>query len=147
MNFMPSSGEELQSEYILPRGQAISAFHQILALNQAISPLLQISEIRTIAADDLWMSPCYQQDCVAIHFTWKKDWEGVKRVLPLLEERLAQFDARPHWGKLFAMEPNRLQSLYQKLPEFCQLLRHYDPDQKFSNEFLDRFIFGNFDQS
>jgi xylitol oxidase len=140
MDFTPSSGEELQSEYILSRQHALSAFQEILQLQEYIAPLLQISEVRTIAEDKLWMSPCYHQDCVAIHFTWKKDWESARQVLPLLEERLAQFEARPHWGKLFTMEPERLQSLYQKLPEFRQLLSHYDPDRKFSNEFLDKFI-------
>lgn len=142
MDFTPSSGEELQSEYILPRQHALSAFHVIDQIRQHITPLLQISEIRTIAADELWMSPCYRQDCVAIHFTWKKDWEAVRQVLPLIEDRLAQFDARPHWGKLFTMDPERLRSLYQKLPEFRQLLEHYDPQGKFHNEFLDKYIFG-----
>jgi xylitol oxidase len=141
MEFTPSSGEELQSEYILPRQHAIRAFHVVDQLREYIAPLLQISEIRTIAADDLWMSPCYQQDCVAIHFTWKKDWEGVRQLLPVIEERLAQFDARPHWGKLFTMAPGHLQSLYKKLPEFRQLLEQYDPTGKFRNSFLNKYIF------
>src|SRR6266542_1664206 len=130
LNFTPSSGEELQSEYILPRQHAISAFHTVNQLREYIFPLLQISEIRTIASDNLWMSPCYGQDCVAIHFTWKRDWEAVRQVLPMIEDRLAQFEARPHWGKLFTMEPALLQSLYKKLPEFRGLLQHYDPHGK-----------------
>jgi alditol oxidase len=141
LDFTPSSGEELQSEYILPRQHAISAFHMVNQLREYIFPLLQISEIRTIASDNLWMSPCYGQDCVAIHFTWKMDWEGVKQVLPMLEDRLAQFGARPHWGKLFTMEPARLQSLYKKLPEFRGLLQYYDPQGKFRNAFLDKYVF------
>ena len=147
LGFTPSSGEELQSEYILPRQDAIPAFQEILKIRNHITPLLQISEIRTIAADTLWMSPCYRQDSVAIHFTWKKDWEGVRQVLPLLEERLAQFGARPHWGKLFTMQPDRLQSLYPKLPAFRSLLQQYDPLGKFRNSFLDRYIFGNSSQA
>ena len=107
-----------------------------------MAPLLMISEIRTIAADTLWMSPCYKQACVAIHFTWNKDWPAVSKLLPLIEERLAPFDARPHWGKLFTMPPARLDSLYEKLPEFRQLLRSYDPQGKFRNAFLDTYIFG-----
>jgi xylitol oxidase len=141
MGFTPSSGEELQSEYILPRQFAIPAFQEILTIKDHITPHLQISEVRTIAADNLWMSPCYRQDSAAIHFTWVKDWESVRRILPILEERLAQFSARPHWGKLFTMQPDRLQSLYPKLPEFRQLLKRFDPQGKFRNAFLDRYIF------
>jgi xylitol oxidase len=142
MDFTPSSGAELQSEYFLPRQHAFAAFHAMDQIREHIVPLLQISEVRTIAADDLWMSPCYQQDCVAIHFTWKKDWPAVSEVLPLIEERLAPFDARPHWGKLFTMHPEHLQSLYAKLPDFQELLQKYDPQGKFRNEFLDKYIFG-----
>jgi xylitol oxidase len=93
------------------------------------------------------MSPCYQQDCVAIHFTWEKDWEGVRQVLPIIEGQLAKFDARPHWGKLFTLRADRLQSLYSKLPDFRQLLQQYDPQGKFSNAFLDGNIFGIFNSS
>ena len=141
IGFTPSSGEELQSEYILPRRYAIPAFNEILRIQNHITPLLQISEVRTIAADALWMSPCHRQDSVAIHFTWRQDWDGVRQVLPLLEERLSQFEARPHWGKLFTMEANQLETLYKKLPDFRDLLQHYDPQGKFRNAFLERYIF------
>jgi xylitol oxidase len=142
MNFTPSSGEELQSEYLVPRPQAVAALRAIDGLRAQVAPLLQISEVRTIAADDLWMSPCYRQACVGIHFTWKKDWAAVRHLLPRLEEALAPFQARPHWGKLFTMPAARLQALYTKLPDFQRLLRTYDPRGKFGNAFLDRYIFG-----
>ena len=142
MEFTPSVGEELQSEYFVPREHAFAAFLAMDGLGEHIAPLLQISEVRTIAADKLWMSPCYQQDSVAIHFTWKQDWEGVRNVLPMIEEALAPFHARPHWAKLFTMSPARLQSLYSKLPDFQQLLGQYDPQEKFRNTFLDTYIFG-----
>ena len=142
MDFTPSSGEELQTEYLVPRQYAFKALRVIDQLKEYIVPLLQISEIRSIAADDLWMSPCYKQACIAIHFTWKKDWEGVRNILPMIEDQLAQFDARPHWAKLFTMSPAYLQSPYEKLPDFRQLLQHYDPQGKFRNEFLDKYIFG-----
>jgi xylitol oxidase len=141
LEFTPSSGEELQSEYILPRQHALSAFHAVDELRDHIAPLLQISEIRTIASDTLWMSPCYGQDCVAIHFTWKKDWDRVRQILPMIEEKFASLEARPHWGKLFTMTPAHLKSLYKKLPEFRQLLKRYDPTGKFRNSFLDQFVF------
>jgi len=79
---------------------------------------------------------------VAIHFTWIKDWERVRGVLPRIEAALAPFEARPHWGKLFTMPAARLQGLYEKLPDFRRLLAEYDPQGKFRNDFLDRYIFG-----
>jgi xylitol oxidase len=142
IDHMPSSGEELQAEYFVPRQHAVAAVRAVDRLRAQIAPLLQISEIRTIAADTLWMSPCYQQACVAIHFTWKKDWPAVSKVLPMIEEQLAPFNARPHWGKLFTMPPAQLRSLYERLPGFQQLLRSYDPQGKFRNAFLDTYIFG-----
>jgi len=142
MDFTPSSGEELQSEYLVPRQHAFAALRAIDQLREHVASLLQISEVRSIAADNLWMSPCYKQACVSIHFTWKKDWPRVRKVLPIIEDQLAVFDARPHWGKLFTMSPRRVQSLYEKLPDFQGLLQNYDPQGKFRNAFLDKYIFG-----
>jgi len=142
MDYTPSNGEELQSEYFVPRRNAIAAFAAIARLRERISPLLLISELRTIAADRLWMSPCYGQASAAIHFTWKADWPGVRSVLPMIEAELAPLGARPHWGKLFTLDPTRLQSLYERLPDFRQLLVKFDPRGKFRNAFLDRYIFG-----
>jgi xylitol oxidase len=142
MDHTPSSGEELQSECLVPRRYAVTAIRALARLHQPMAPLLQISEIRTIAADTLWMSPCYQQPCIGLHFTWEKDWPAVRKLLPRIEEQLAPFEARPHWGKLFTMAPTRLRSLYPKLPDFLDLLRTYDPGGKFRNPFLDTYLFG-----
>lgn len=136
MEFTPSAGEELQTEYLIPYANALQAIHAIQECGEAISPLLLISEVRTIAADTFWMSPCYQQPCIGIHFTWKKDWSAVRDLLPLIESRLEPFQARPHWGKLFTTSPSHLPALYPKLPEFCDLVRSCDPEGKFRNEFL-----------
>lgn len=140
MEFTPSAGEELQSEYFVPRHHAFEALCAIDQLREHISPLLYISEVRTIAKDELWMSPCYRQDSVAIHFTWKPDWTAVQKVLPMIEECLAPFDARPHWAKLFTMAPSRVRSLYERLPDFRELVRRCDPVGKFSNDFLSKYV-------
>ena len=142
MDFTPSSGVELQSEYFVPREQGYEALLAIETLSDKIGPHLLISEIRTIDADNLWMSTCYQRPSMAIHFTWKQDWRAVKALLPLIEEKLAPFNARPHWAKLFTLTPARLKSLYEKLPDFQNLMQQYDPHGKFRNEFLDTNIFG-----
>ena len=142
MDFTPSSGVELQSEYFVPREQGYEALLAVETLSDKIGPHLLISEIRTIDADNLWMSTCYQRPSMAIHFTWKQDWRAVKALLPLIEEKLAPFNARPHWAKLFTLTPARLKSLYEKLPDFQNLMQQYDPHGKFRNEFLDTNIFG-----
>ncbi|PYX79156.1 MAG: FAD-binding protein [Acidobacteria bacterium] len=142
MGFTPSAGKELQSEYFVPRQHAVEAILAVERLRDRVGPYLMISEIRTIAADNLWMSPCYKQPCVTVHFTWKPDWSAVSKLLPVIEKELAPFDARPHWGKLFTISPARLHSVYQKLPEFVELSERYDPKRKFRNEFLNRNIFG-----
>ncbi|MFC4807669.1 FAD-binding protein [Paenibacillus sp. GCM10023250] len=143
MAFTPSAGEELQSEYFVPRAQAYEALRAVAELRESIAPLLYVTEVRSVAADGLWLSPSYGQDAVGIHFTWKPEWEAVRRLLPVIEERLAPFGVRPHWGKLFTMAPERLRPLYAKLPEFRRLAAACDPDGKFRNPFLHKFIAGS----
>lgn len=140
MDFTPSAGEEIQSEYFVARQDAYHALRAIHELGEQITPLLFISEIRTIAADHLWMSPSYKQDTVGFHFTWKPNWEAVKQVLPLIEAKLEPFNARPHWGKVFTMPAERVQSLFEKLPEFRQLLLECDPNGKFRNDFMNEYV-------
>ena len=142
MGFTPSAGKELQSEYFVPQEHAVEAILAVERLRDQITPHLMISEIRTIAADELWMSPCYKRANVAIHFTWKPDWPAVRAVLPVIERELAPFHPRPHWGKLFTMSPETLRSNYERLPQFVDLCKRYDPTGKFHNEFLNRNIFG-----
>ena len=143
MGFTPSAGKELQSEYFVPRGKAVDAILAVERLHDQISPHLLITEIRTIAADDLWMSTCYKRPSVTIHFTWKPDWPAVRRVLPVIERELGPFEARPHWAKLFTMAPAELRSRYERLPDFIQLAAKRDPRGKFRNRFLDTYIFAS----
>ena len=142
MGFTPSAGKELQTEYFVPREHSYAAIKAVEQLRDQVTPHLQITEIRCIDADDLWMSPCYHQPSTTIHFTWQPDWPAVSRVLPLVEAQLAPFHAKPHWGKLFTMSPRRLAALYQRMPDFRHLLQEYDPKGKFRNDFLNTNIFG-----
>lgn len=141
MGFTPSSGKELQAEYFVPQTNAVEAFQAIARMGPRIGPHLLISEIRTIAADDLWMSPCYKQPSVAIHFTWKQDWPAVSQLLPVIEKELAPFKVRPHWGKLFAMDRAAFETRYDRLPDFRRQIAEYDPRGKFRNEFLKNYIY------
>ncbi|WP_439582311.1 D-arabinono-1,4-lactone oxidase [Dyadobacter bucti] len=143
MGFTPSSGVELQSEYFVPRKNAVDAILAIARMGDQVGPHLLTSEIRTIAADNFWMSPCYKQDSVAIHFTWKQDWPAVSKLLPVIEKELAPYNVRPHWGKLFTVSPADLKKRYAKMADFRNVAAEYDPKGKFRNEFLDLNIFGS----
>lgn len=140
MEFTPSAGEELQSEYFVPREQAIAAFDALQPLRSRIADLIQVTEIRTIAADELWMSPCYRQACAAFHFTWKTDWPNVRALLPAIEAALKPFRARPHWGKLFTMPASDVRASYPMLDAFRALIDEFDPGGKFRNAYLDRLM-------
>jgi alditol oxidase len=142
INFTPSSGAELQSEYLIPREKGYQAILAVEQLRDQVTPHLFISELRTVAADQLWMSTAYQRPTMAIHFTWKPEWPAVKNVLPMIEEKLAPFDARPHWGKLFAMSASRIKPLYPEMSKYQGLLAHYDPQGKFRNRFMETDIYG-----
>lgn len=142
MAFTPSNGAELQSEYLVPREHGPAAIEALRGLRHRITPLLLVSEVRTIAADELWLSTAYRQDSVGLHFTWKPRQAEVEELLPVLEEALAPFAARPHWGKLFsptvAGAPDRLAELYPRLPDFRALAGRMDPRGAFRNPFLER---------
>lgn len=135
-------GNELQSEYFVARHHAVAAMKAVGGLAEQLAPILGVSEIRSIAADQLWLSTAYGQDVVAIHFNWLKDGPGVKRFLPVLEEQLAPFEPRPHWGKLFEMAPAQVQAAYPRIADFQALAGDYDPEGKFRNSYVDRYIFG-----
>ena len=138
MGFTPSNGDELQTEYLVPRHNAVAAIEAVRSLRDDITPLLHVSEFRSMAADELWMSGAYGTDAVGIHFTWKFDPEAVLALLPLLELTLAPFEVRPHWGKLFHSVDR---GLYPKLGDFVALAERLDPAGKFRNEYLEESVF------
>ncbi len=142
MDHTPSSGAELQSEYLVPRRHAVDALLAIHAVRNRFAARLQVCEVRTIAADPLWMSTAFGRDSVAFHFTWLPDWDGLRGVLPIIEAALAPFEPRPHWGKLFTMSPAAVQTRYEKLPAFTALIERVDPSGKFRNAFVNRYVFG-----
>lgn len=143
MGFTPSSGKELQAEYFVARENAVDAILALEKKGDLIYPQLMISEIRTIAADELWMSPCYQRDSVAIHFTLKQNTPEVMKLLPIIEAELAPFQVRPHWGKLFTITQTQLQKSYPRFEDFRALAKKYDSKGQFRNAYLDLNIYGS----
>jgi len=148
LDFTPSKGEEIQTEYLLGREHAVAAIEAVRALGPTIAPQLYVSEIRTMKADELWLSPAYGRDTVAIHFTWKRE-DAVLAHLPLIDAALAPFHARPHWGKMFTLgddgsaDARSFDSLYPKLPQFRQLADALDPEGKFRGDYLQRTVFAD----
>jgi xylitol oxidase len=142
LGFTPSNGEEIQSEYLVPRRNAIAALAALGARGGPHPPLLQVSEIRTVAADELWMSPQYEQDTIAIHFTWQPEQQAVERVLVEVEAALLPLGARPHWGKLFLADAATIAPRYQRLQDFAALVERTDPRGAFTNDWLEQRVLG-----
>jgi xylitol oxidase len=140
LDFTPSSGEELQTEYLVPREHAVAALRAVEAVRDLVAPVLQVSEIRTVAADDLWLSPAYGRDSVAIHFTWIADTARVLPVVSAVEAVLAPFEPRPHWGKVFTMPPGLVAASYPRMDDVRRLLDEHDPHGRFRNDFVDTYL-------
>jgi xylitol oxidase len=138
--FTPSAGDELQSEYLLPAAHAVPALRELRQIADRLAPVLRICEIRMIAADELWLSPSYRRDSVAFHFTCIPDTAAVLPVVALIEQCLAPFGARPHWGKIFTTPAAELRARYERLPDFLSLMHHYDPAAKFRNAYTTRYL-------
>ena len=139
LEFTPSVGEEIQTEFFIDRKDASAAIEVLSKLGDEITPLLWITELRTIAADDLWLSGAYQRDTLGIHFTWKKE-DAIYPVVEKVEAALRPFNYRPHWGKVFTAEAQYLKSVYPKMSEFKALVEALDPTKKFENSFTRRFL-------
>jgi xylitol oxidase len=137
--FTPSVGAELQSEFFVPREHAAAAIDAMRSIGDVLAPVLMVSEMRTVAADDLWLSPAYGRDSLALHFTWVPDTSAVLAAVAQVEDVLEAFAHRPHWGKVFTMTPDILAGRYERLDDFGRLRQSVDPDGVFGNEFVDRF--------
>ena len=136
--FIPSSGEELQSEWFVRREDAPAALAALDDVRDRIAPVLQVGELRTIAAEPLWLSPSAGRDTVALHFTWVRDTAAVLPVVQAVEDRLFPFGARPHWGKVFTTPGSVLRGLYDRYDDFVALARDLDPAGVFRNAMLEQ---------
>jgi alditol oxidase len=143
MGFTPSKGEEIQSEYHVARPHAAAAIRAVRDLADTLRPVLLVCEVRTIAADALWMSPQHGQATVALHFTWTREPAAVAGVVADLEAALAPFEPRPHWGKVFLADAATLAPRYERLPDFARLARRLDPRGAFRNDWLAAHVLGN----
>jgi xylitol oxidase len=139
LDFVPSSGDELQSEYLVPMTHAGDAWRAVDAIRDVVHPLLHVSELRAVAADPMWLGLTGGQLSLAVHFTWRPG-PGVAHAVAAVEQQLAPYDARPHWGKVFSVPPHRLESLYPRLPDFRRHVQAVDPDGTFGSDLVDGWI-------
>ena len=137
---IPSHGDEIQSEYFVAREVGLEALNALERIGERFSPHLIVSELRYVAADEMWLSPAYERDALAIHFTWQRHPSEVRALLGLIEETLSPYQARPHWGKWFTTDVSHIARLYRRLPDFTALVDEFDPEGKFHNEFLSRVL-------
>lgn len=142
MGFTPSSGQEIQSEYHLARERGVEALEVLRGMRATFQELVQVTELRAIAADTLWLSPQYERDTLAIHFTWAPDQDAVERALAEIEAVLLPLGARPHWGKLFLARAADLAAGYDRLADFAALVERFDPHGKFHNRWLEAHVLG-----
>ncbi|MEJ3652619.1 D-arabinono-1,4-lactone oxidase [Actinomycetes bacterium KLBMP 9759] len=140
LEFTPSSGDELQSEYFVPRAALEDALRALDGVRERLAPALMVAEVRSIAADDLWLSPAQGRDTIALHFTWFPEEGPARQAVAAVEEALAPLDARPHWGKVFATPPERVARLWPHLPDAVALMHEHDPEGKFRNTMLDTYL-------
>ncbi len=138
LDSVPSAGDEIQSEYFVARSDGVAALRAVREHADVIAPILLITELRTAAADELWLSPAYRKDVLAIHFTWKNDADAVLAVLPAIEAALAPFSPRPHWGKVNLMDAATIAGAHPRIADAKALFTRLDPDGVFSNAYLER---------
>ena len=136
--FLPSFGDEIQTEFFVDVAAAPDAIRALIGVGERIDAALRVSEIRYVAGDDLWLSPAYGRDVVALHFTWTSDIPVVLAAVGEVERTLAPFDPVPHWGKVFTLDPATFVHRYPRLADFASLAREYDPDLRFQGALTKR---------
>jgi len=135
----PASGDEVQTEYLVDRAYVSHYIDELSNIGDEIAARVYATEIRTIKADDLWLSGAHGRQTVGFHFTWKKS-DSLQTFLPKIEEILGNHNGRPHWGKLFSTPRENLIGRYPKYSNFEDLLKKYDPNKKFRNSFINRYF-------
>jgi alditol oxidase len=136
LGFTPSNGDELQSELFVARADARPAIEALAGIADRVAPVLQVAEVRSIAADDQWLSPASGRDSVGLHFTWVPDEAAVLPVVALVERTLEPYAPRPHWAKVTSLPPEEIVARYPHAGRFAALARRLDPSGKFANPYV-----------
>jgi xylitol oxidase len=137
-SFTPSAGDELQSEFFVPRDAASEVLPALSGRSGEFAAALRTMEIRTIASDEMWLSPFQGRETLAVHATWTSDFDSVRPALQRLEDVLRPFEPRPHWGKVFLdFDKDWVASTYPETPKYRELAERLDPERRFVNTFVE----------
>jgi L-gulonolactone oxidase len=129
-----------EMEYALPREALPEVLRELQATVERERHLVSFPvEVRFAAADDIWLSTAQGRRTayVAVHQYHRHDHE------PYFKDCAAIFDAaggRPHWGKMHALDAERLGDLYEHFDDFLAVRKEVDPDRRFSNPYLERVL-------
>jgi len=140
---VPSVGAEVQSEFFVERALMGQAIERLRSIGDALEPVIMVSEIRTIGADNIWLSPQYQRDCAAFHFTWHHDVVAAHAAADLVTDTLAPLRPIPHWGKVFDPRRFDFDQLYPNLRSALACFQEWDPTSTFTNAWMRNTISGS----
>jgi FAD/FMN-containing dehydrogenase len=125
-----------EMEYSVPEASGVACFGALAArLRERHSGVAWPLEIRTVAADDAWLSPAHgRATCaISVHQDGRKPHA---EVFADLEPIFWEHGGRPHWGKWHRCDASRLAPLYPRWKDFVALREHFDPGERFLNEHL-----------
>jgi len=125
-----------EMEYALPRAAVPEA---VMAVKKLITDRgWRISfpiEVRSAAADDIWLSTAYERDSgyIAVHRYFREDPAEYFREV---EAIMMAHDGRPHWGKMHGRQAASLRQAYPRFDDFLAVRDRLDPKRAFSNPYL-----------
>ncbi|MET0784895.1 MAG: D-arabinono-1,4-lactone oxidase [Leifsonia flava] len=129
-----------EMEYALPREAVPSAMREVRQLIDRNDWRVSFPlEVRSAAADDLWLSTASGRDTgyIAVHRYYREDQ---RPYFSAVEAIMRAHDGRPHWGKMHDLEAAELATMYPRFDDFVALRDRLDPAGMFANPYLDRVL-------
>jgi FAD-linked oxidoreductase len=129
-----------EMEFHLPAENQIAALIAVIeAIEKYRSDVFFPVEVRTIAADEAWLSPFYRRESgsIAVHAYYKEDYSFF---FSIIEPILRQHGGRPHWGKLNTVSGDDFAALYPRWKDAMEVRQSLDPSGKFLNDYLKKVM-------
>jgi FAD/FMN-containing dehydrogenase len=129
-----------EMEFHLAAENQIAALIEVIeAIEKYRSDVFFPVEVRTIAADEAWLSPFYRRESgsIAVHAYYKEDYSFF---FSIIEPILRRHGGRPHWGKLNTLSGDDFQALYPRWKDAMDVRQALDPEAKFLNDYLRKVL-------
>lgn len=129
-----------EQEYAIPRAAVPDALAEVKTLIERKGWRISFPvEVRSAAADDNWLSTAYGRESgyIAVHRYYREDPTEYFRAV---EDIMAAYDGRPHWGKMHTRDAEALRELYPRFDDFLAVRDRLDPDRRFENAYLRRVL-------